>query len=114
MSRDGVIDAKIDHANGWLVSTEAADVYSTEEPQTAFHKYEIVIIACVCLHVQLILTSVLIDHTIKLDRRIAFCLDVYNEALRSMRYPPDAYKRELANQGMSASLSFKKLGKNYV
>ena len=29
-------------------------------------------------------------------RRIAFCLDVHNEAVKSMRYPPDAYKKELA------------------
>ena len=28
-------------------------------------------------------------------RRIAFCLDVYNEAVRSMSYPPDAYKKTL-------------------
>jgi hypothetical protein len=31
-------------------------------------------------------------------RRIAFCLDVYNEAVKSMRYPPDAYRKELAAQ----------------
>ena len=41
------------------------DVYSTEEPQQAFHK------------------------------RITFCLDVHNEAVKAMRYPPDAYKKEL-------------------
>ena len=29
-------------------------------------------------------------------RRIAFCLDVHNDAVKSMRYPPDAYKRELS------------------
>ena len=29
-------------------------------------------------------------------RRIAFCLDVHNEAVKSMRYPPDAYMKELA------------------
>lgn len=34
-------------------------------------------------------------------RRISFCLDVYNEAVRSMRYPPDAYKKELARSGLS-------------
>jgi 26S proteasome regulatory subunit N3 len=28
-------------------------------------------------------------------RRIAFCLDVYNESVKAMRYPPDAYKKEL-------------------
>eukprot|EP01041_Mallomonas_annulata_P011566 gene11566-24186_t len=64
--RDGVIEATIDHTSGCLTSNEVIDVYSTEEPQKAFH------------------------------RRIAFCLDVHNEAVKSMRYPPDAYKKELA------------------
>mmetsp|Transcript_11459 Transcript_11459/g.11482 ORF Transcript_11459/g.11482 Transcript_11459/m.11482 type:complete len:501 (+) Transcript_11459:101-1603(+) len=64
--RDGVIEATIDHKSGCLTSNEVIDVYSTEEPQKAFH------------------------------RRIAFCLDVHNEAVKSMRYPPDAYKKELA------------------
>lgn len=36
--RDGVIEAKIDHENGWLSSHEVLDLYSTEEPQRAFHK----------------------------------------------------------------------------
>jgi 26S proteasome regulatory subunit N3 len=67
--RDGVIDAALDHENGWLVSREAADMYATEEPQKAFH------------------------------RRIAFCLDVHNEAVKSMRYPPDAYKKQIADAG---------------
>jgi len=57
--RDGVIEAKIDHENGWLTSHEVFDIYGSEEPQRAFHK------------------------------RIAFCLDVHNEAVKSMRYPPD-------------------------
>lgn len=71
--RDGVIDATIDHDHGWLKSSEGANVYYSEEPQKAFH------------------------------RRIAFCLDTHNEAVKSMRYPPDAYKkkkdREKKNQG---------------
>lgn len=30
-----------------------------------------------------------------LYRRIAFCLDVHNEAVKSMRYPPDdSYKKD--------------------
>eukprot|EP01039_Chlorochromonas_danica_P006992 gene6996-7735_t len=57
--RDGVMEAQIDHANGWLTCQEVMDIYSTEEPQKAFHK------------------------------RIAFCLDVHNEAVKSMRYPPE-------------------------
>lgn len=35
---DGVIEAKIDHENGCLSSHEVLDLYSTEEPQRAFHK----------------------------------------------------------------------------
>ena len=140
MHRDGVIEASIDHSNSWLLSNEVVDLYSTEEPQKAFHK-------CVCL-----IDSQVIDHVksffamfcvvmsfnvmpcevffwlthliaslscfvtfplpsqiytlffiYRIDhlcfttfRRIAFCLDVHNEAVKCMRYPPDAYKKELA------------------
>lgn len=38
-------------------------MYSTGEPQSAFHA------------------------------RIAFCLDLHNEAVKSMRYEPDAHKK---------------------
>lgn len=65
--KDGVIEASISHEDGWLTSNEITDVYSTEEPQKAFH------------------------------RRIVFCLDVHNEAVKAMRYPPDAYKKQLAS-----------------
>ena len=47
--RDGGIDAVIDHANGWMLSNEIADIYSTSEPAAAFHA------------------------------RTAFCLDIHNE-----------------------------------
>lgn len=30
--------------------------------------------------------------------RIVFCLDVHNEAVKSMRYPPDSYKKELQKE----------------
>ncbi|KAK1928394.1 26S proteasome non-ATPase regulatory subunit 3 [Phytophthora citrophthora] len=63
--RDGVIDAVIDHENGWLQLKETVNVYTTNDPQTAF------------------------------QRRITFCLDVHNEAVKAMRYPPDAYKKDL-------------------
>jgi len=62
--KDGVIEATIDHENGWLSSNDVTDIYSTEEPQKAFH------------------------------RRIVFCLDVHNEAVKSMRYPPEGYKKD--------------------
>jgi hypothetical protein len=34
-----VIEATLDHENGWLISNQMIDVYSTEEPQKAFHRY---------------------------------------------------------------------------
>ena len=60
--KDGVIDAVIDHDKGWMSSKELTDIYATGEPQKAFH------------------------------RRIIFCLDVHNEAVKAMRYPQDAHK----------------------
>lgn len=63
--RDGVVDGVLDHDAGTLTSREAANVYATREPQEAFHK------------------------------RIRFCLDVHNEAVRGMRYPAKAIKEDL-------------------
>mmetsp|Transcript_41552 Transcript_41552/g.97248 ORF Transcript_41552/g.97248 Transcript_41552/m.97248 type:complete len:265 (-) Transcript_41552:51-845(-) len=63
--RDGVIDATIDHKERFLKSHELVDVYATTEPQEAFH------------------------------RRITYCLNTHNEAVRAMRYPPDAAKAML-------------------
>lgn len=63
--RDGVIDASIDHNTGVLISCGAHDTYSTLEPQAAFHK------------------------------RIVFCLNLHNDAVKAMTYPPDAHKGEL-------------------
>ncbi|PIA26750.1 hypothetical protein AQUCO_08900005v1 [Aquilegia coerulea] len=62
--RDGAIDATLDHANGWMVSKETGDVYSTNEPQLAFNS------------------------------RIAFCLNMHNEAVRALRFPPNSHKKE--------------------
>lgn len=60
--RDGVIDAKIEHETQCVVTNESLDIYATEEPQVAFH------------------------------RRIAFCMDLRNDAVRALQYPADAYK----------------------
>lgn len=54
---DKVIDAVIDHEGGFLRSNETVDVYSTTEPTEAYHG------------------------------RIEFCLNVYNEAVKAMRFP---------------------------
>jgi len=74
---DGVIDATIDRKQHFVFSKETADTYSTSEPQQAFHK------------------------------RISFCLDVHNQAVRDMRYPPDAHKpqAELQKQQEEADLA---------
>jgi len=69
--RDGVIDATINREEGYVQSNDLVDVYATTEPTDAFH------------------------------RRIAYCLTTHNDAVRSMRYPPDAYKKELeASRGL--------------
>jgi len=60
--RDGVINASINHEGRFIQSKENMDVYSTQEPQAAFHK------------------------------RIKFCLRTHNEAIKAMRFPPDAHK----------------------
>ncbi|KAL5201495.1 hypothetical protein ABZP36_035849 [Zizania latifolia] len=62
--RDGAIDATIDHGNGWMVSKEAGDVYSTNEPQITFNS------------------------------RIAFCLNMHNEAVKALRFPPNSHKEK--------------------
>ncbi|KAH7574874.1 hypothetical protein JRO89_XS02G0016000 [Xanthoceras sorbifolium] len=62
--RDGAIDATVDHANGWMVSKETGDIYSTNEPQIAFNS------------------------------RIAFCLNMHNEAVRALRFPPNSHKEK--------------------
>lgn len=63
--RDGVLDATIYHEEGYVQSHDLVDVYATKEPAEAFH------------------------------RRIAYCLTTHNDAIRGMRYPPDAYKKQL-------------------
>jgi 26S proteasome regulatory subunit N3 len=63
--RDGVLDATIHHAEGYVQSHDLVDVYASKEPAEAFH------------------------------RRIAYCLTTHNDAVRGMRYPPDAYKKQL-------------------
>lgn len=53
---DGVIDAKLDHNNKEMISKDISDVYNTEEPHNTLH------------------------------RRIRFCLDLHNEAVKVVQY----------------------------
>ena len=45
--RDGVIEATLDHAHGYMKSKEIGDVYATQEPRNVFHDR---IQACLALH----------------------------------------------------------------
>ncbi|RUS22332.1 proteasome regulatory subunit C-terminal-domain-containing protein [Endogone sp. FLAS-F59071] len=65
--RDGVIDATLDHDHGFMKSKENVDIYSTNEPQAAFHQ------------------------------RISFCLNLHNESVKAMRFPLNAHRKELAS-----------------
>ncbi len=68
--KDGVIDASIDHAGGYMQSRVARDMYETDEPQNQFHK------------------------------RVQHCTQMYNETVRAMRYPPGAHRKGECNVGL--------------
>jgi len=59
---DGVIEANIDRDQRCLISKEVGDVYATNEPQQAYHK------------------------------RIQFTLDIHQQAVKSLRYPPQSHR----------------------
>jgi len=69
---DGGIDAALDHEKQLMYSRDTVDIYSTQEPQAAFHA------------------------------RIAFCLDTHNEAVKAMRYPPSSGKKGGSDDGEKA------------
>lgn len=79
--RDGGIDAVLDHDGGFLATRELTDLYSTNEPQNAFHA------------------------------RIAFCLNLHNEAVKAMRFEPDAHKRALAAVNGRKEISVEEIAK---
>lgn len=63
--RDKVIDAAIDREQGELKTNEVADVYSSNQPQA------------------------------QLDRRIRFCMEIYNDSVKALEYPKkDAPKED--------------------
>eukprot|EP01025_Chloroclados_australasicus_P038760 TRINITY_DN40049_c0_g1_i1.p1 TRINITY_DN40049_c0_g1~~TRINITY_DN40049_c0_g1_i1.p1 ORF type:complete len:538 (-),score=47.83 TRINITY_DN40049_c0_g1_i1:102-1598(-) len=65
--RDGGIDAVLDHVTRTMRSREVANVYITKEPQEELHA------------------------------RIAFCMDIHNEAVKAMRY--DVITKDGAKEG---------------
>lgn len=66
-----MIEASINHEQGYVQSRELIDVYTTREPMNAFHQ------------------------------RIEFCLKVHNEAVKAMRYPPKKYNEDLETAQVS-------------
>ncbi|GAA99198.1 uncharacterized protein L969DRAFT_93660 [Mixia osmundae IAM 14324] len=63
--KDGVIDAQLDHEQGAMKSKDVLDIYSTNEPQRAFHE------------------------------RIQFLMQMHNDSVRAMRYRPGAHTKAL-------------------
>jgi hypothetical protein len=55
-----VIEAKIDHENGWVTSAEVLDLYGTEEPQKAFHRYVLLALCCAVLCCAVLCLSLLL------------------------------------------------------
>ncbi|RMZ82262.1 hypothetical protein DV738_g1906, partial [Chaetothyriales sp. CBS 135597] len=65
--RDGVIEASLDHEQGYMKSKELGDVYATREPGDAFHD------------------------------RIRACLSLHDESVKAMRFPMNQHRLELKN-----------------
>ena len=65
--RDGVIDATISHDNQWLQSLPLIDVYTSNEPQAI------------------------------LNKRIRFCMDLHNDAVKALVFPPQEDKRDFGD-----------------
>lgn len=65
--RDGVIEAKINHEQGYIETSELLNVYDTDEPQATF------------------------------DERITFVNQLHDESLLAMRYPEDNKGKNNAN-----------------
>ncbi|KAF3482370.1 26S proteasome non-ATPase regulatory subunit 3 [Arthroderma uncinatum] len=65
--RDGVIEASLDHEQGYMKSKEVGDVYATQEPGEVFHE------------------------------RIQACLGLHDESVKAMRFPMNQHRLELKN-----------------
>lgn len=63
--RDGVIEATIDHEKRFVQSKETDDLYTTREPMAAYHQ------------------------------RIKFCMDIHDQSVKAMRFPPKSYHTDL-------------------
>merc|ERR1712150_293348 len=66
--RDGVIEAQINHDDKTISSLPITDVYSTNDPQTM------------------------------LNKRIKFCMDLHNDAVKALVYPPKEEKKDFKEE----------------
>lgn len=72
--RDGVIEAVINHDEGYMMSKEQHDVYESNDPQNM------------------------------LNKRIKFCMDLHAEAVKALDYPQPEDKRDFADLDEEKSL----------
>ena len=81
--RDGVIEATLDHENGYMKSKETGDIYATREPGEAFHDR---IRACLDLH----------DESVKVSISSIRHKPQANN-IQAMRFPMNQHRLELKN-----------------
>ena len=65
--RDGVIEAVLDHDHMWMRSQDTQDIYTSNDPQNIYHK------------------------------RIKFCMDLHNDAVKALEFPPKEDKRDFGD-----------------
>jgi 26S proteasome regulatory subunit N3 len=65
--RDGVIDATLNHENGWMSSLQLVDVYTSNDPQNI------------------------------LNKRIRYCMDLHTDAVKALVFPPQEDKRDFGD-----------------
>ena len=65
--RDGVIDAVINHDDGFMQSREVTDIYSSNDPQNM------------------------------LNKRFKYCMDLHNDAVKALEYPQKEDKRDFGD-----------------
>ena len=83
--RDGAIHAILDHANGWLVSKDTGDIYSTAKPLAVF------------------------------SSRIASCLNLHNEAVNALRFPAKTSEEKDSDEyWIESQVLYEELAREYM
>lgn len=82
--QDDVIEATLDHEDGYMKSKDVGDVYATREPGDAFHDR---IMACLALH----------DESVKVCGQFVLLVRQVLITLQAMRFPMNQHRLELKN-----------------